>query len=90
MENIFSLKKKILFIWLHWVLVAAPALAQNMWELSSLSSLTKDWTRIPDQGLDSGFLTSGPPGKFEHIFLNKFLEIMTAPLKNCFFLCFVF
>ena len=34
-----------LFIWLYWVLVAAPELFScGMWDLSSL---TKDWTPVP-------------------------------------------
>ena len=75
--RIWGLKKNYLFIWLHQVLIAACGIflvAGGLFQLRSVgsSSPTRDRTWAPCIGsVESGVLTTGPPGKFLFLFFEE-------------------
>ena len=89
----------IIFIWLHWVLVAARGNLRSLWQ--HVGSLVAAYEllvlacriQFPDQGLnpsslhwEHGFLATGPPGKSNPHITNQFFFFFffDNPERDCY------
>ena len=88
----------IIFIWLHWVLVATRKNLQSLWQ--HVGSLVAAYEllvlacriQFPDRGLnpsslhwERGVLATGPPGKSNPQIINQlFFFLFDNPERDCY------